>query len=141
MAGNALYDVGMGMRAVELHDEGWGRASIASPLGIPEGTVGKWLDTYRSVGSEVLAMMGAKKTTYSFETKLAAVRAVADEGMTGPEAMAKFGIASTTPFKKWLKAYREGGPEALRPKPKGRPRGAGPAPAKPTREQELERRI
>ena len=80
MAGNALYDAGMGMRAVELHDEGWGRASIASPLGIPEGTVGKWLDTYRSVGSEVLAMMGAKKTTYSFETKLAAVRAVADEG-------------------------------------------------------------
>lgn len=41
MAGNALYDVGMGMRAVELHDEGWGRASIASPLGIPEGTRGK----------------------------------------------------------------------------------------------------
>lgn len=129
------------MRAVELRDEGWGRRSVASLLGVPEETVRKWLDTYRSAGIEVLAMMGTKRTAYSFETKLAAVRAVADEGMTRPEAMAKFGIASTTPFKKWLKAYREGGPEALRPKPKRRPRGAVPAPAEPTREQELERRI
>lgn len=141
MAGNALYDVGTRMRAVELHDEGWGRRSVASLLGVPEETVRKWLDTYRSAGIEVLAMMGTKRTAYSFETKLAAVRAVADEGMARPEAMAKFGIASTTPFKKWLKAYREGGQEALRPKPKGRPRGAVSAPAEPTREQELERRI
>lgn len=141
MAGNALYDVGLRLRAAELYDMGRGRASIAALLGIPEETVRKWLDIYRSAGIEVLAMMGKKHAAYSFETKLAAVRAVADEGMTRPEAMAKFGIASTTPFKKWLKAYREGGPEALRPKPKGWPRGAVPAPAEPTREQELERRI
>ena len=86
-------------------------------------------------------MMGKKKTAYSFETKLASVRAVADEGMTKPEAMAKFGIASPSSFKKWLKAYREEGPEALRPKPKGRPKGARSAPRELTREQELERRI
>ena len=141
MTRRPLYSMELRMRAVELYDEGWGRASVASLLGISEGTVRKWLDTYRSVGIEVLAMMGAKKTAYSFETKLAAVRAVADEGMTKPEAMAKFGIASPSSFKKWLKAYREGGPEALRPKPKGRPKGSA-APAKPmTREQELERRI
>ena len=85
-------------------------------------TVRKWLDIYRSVGIEVLALMGAKKTIYPFETKVAAVRAVVDEGMTKPEAMARFGIASTSSFK-WLKAYREDGPEALRPKPKGRPKG------------------
>ena len=29
MAGNALYDVGMRLRAAELHDEGHGRAAIA----------------------------------------------------------------------------------------------------------------
>ena len=58
-----------------------------------------------------------------------------------PEAMAEFGIASTSPLRKWLKAYREGGPEALRPKPKGRPKGAKAASEETTREQELERRI
>lgn len=86
-------------------------------------------------------MMGTKKTVYPFETKVAAVRAVVDEGMTKPEAMAKFGIASPTSFKKWLKAYRDDGPEALRPKPKGRPKGAKAELRAETREQELERRV
>ena len=86
-------------------------------------------------------MMGKKHNTYSFETKLAAVKAVVDEGMTKPEAMARFGIASPSAFKKWLKAYREEGPEALKPKPKGRPRGSGSPPKETTHEQELERRI
>lgn len=85
MAGNALYDVGMRLRAAELHDEGHGRAAIAALLGMPEETVREWLCTYRSAGIEVLAMMGKKHTAYSFETKLAAVRAVVDEGMTKPQ--------------------------------------------------------
>lgn len=135
MAGNALYDVGLRLRAAELYDMGRGRASIAALLGIPEETVRKWLDIYRSAGIEVLAMMGKKHAAYSFETKLAAVRAVVDEGMT------KFGIASPSSLKKWLKAYREEGPEALRPKPKGRPKGSGSPAKEMTREQELERRV
>ena len=46
--------------------------------------------------------------------------------------------ASVAPLERWCREYRTGGPEALRPRPKGRPRGArsGPKP-KPTREQEL----
>ena len=80
-------------------------------------------------------------TAYPFETKLGAVRAVVDGGMTKPEAMARFGIASPSSFKRWLKAYREEGPEALRPKPKGRPRGSGSPAGEATREQELERRV
>ena len=141
MAGNVSYDVGLRLRAAELYDRGQGRASIAALLGIPEETVRKWLDIYRSVGIEVLTMMGRKHTAYSFETKLAAVRAVVDEGMTKPEAMAKFGIASPSSFKKWLRACREEGPEALRPRPKGRPRGSGSPTKETTREQELERRV
>ena len=86
-------------------------------------------------------MMGKKHAAYSFETKLAAVRAVVDEGMTKPEAMAKFGIASPSSLKKWLRAYREEGPEALGPKPKGRPRRSGSPSKEMTREQELERRV
>ena len=44
----------------------------------------------------------------------------------------------SSPLERWCREYRTGGPEALRPRPKGRPRGArsGPKP-KPTREQEL----
>lgn len=141
MSGRTLHDVGLRRRAVELYEEGRGRDSIARLLGIPVGTVRKWLDTYRSVGMGALVAMGAKRTAYPFEVKVAAARAVVDEGLTAPEAMARFGIASTSPLQKWAKAYREGGPEALRPKPRGRPRGAGAAPGEATREQELERRV
>ena len=125
MAGNALYDVGLRLRAAELYDMGRGRASIAALLGIPEETVRKWLDIYRSAGIEVLAMMGKKHAAYSFETKLAAVRAVVDEGMTKPEAMAKFGIASPSSLKKWLKAYRR----KVRRRSGRSPRGGRKAPA------------
>ena len=141
MAGNARYDVGLRMRAAELYDEGYGRASIAALLGLPEDVVRKWINTYRSVGIEGLTGMGKKYAVYSYETKVAAARAVVDEGMTKPEAMERFGIASTTPLMNWMKAYREGGPEALRPKPKGRPRGSGSPPKETTREEELERQV
>ena len=130
MDGRVLYDETTRRRAAALFEEGMGYKAVASLLGIPRETVRKWLDVCRSAGIEVLAMMGKKHTTYSYETKLAAVKAVVDGGMTKPEAMARFGIASPSSFKKWLKAYREGGPEALRPKPKGRPRGSAPRPGR-----------
>ncbi|MCK6139960.1 helix-turn-helix domain-containing protein [Slackia exigua] len=87
MSGNACYDVSIRLRAVELYEQGYGRDAIASLLGMPSGAVREWLAVYRSVGIEVLAMISEKHKTYSFETKLAAVRAVVDEGMTKPEAM------------------------------------------------------
>lgn len=40
----------------------------------------------------------------------------------------------------WCKLYRTGGAEALKPKPKGRPKGSKSKPQKRTREQELEER-
>ena len=55
--------------------------------------------------------------------------------------MKRFGIASSTPpLDQWCGLYREGGAEALRPKPKSRPRGSG-AKAPMTREQKLEERV
>lgn len=141
MSGRTLYDIGLRRRAVELCETGHGRDVISHLPNVPEGTVRQWLDAYRSVGMGALAAMGTKRTAYSAETKMAAVKAVADEGMTVPEAMSRFGIASTSPLRKRLRAYREEGPEALEPKPKGRPKGAKAAPGKMTREQELERRI
>ena len=141
MTRRTLYDAVTRSRAAELYDEGYGVRSIANMIHVPRAAVRKGSATYGSVGSEGRMLRGRKHAKYSFETKLAAARAVVDEGMTKPEAMARFGIASMTPLKNWVKAYREGGPEALRPKPKGRPRGSGSPPKKLTREQELERRV
>ena len=85
--------------------------------------------------------MGKRSATYSYETKVAAARAIVEDGMTRAQAMARFGVASEAPISRWVKAYREGGAEALRPKPKGRPRGSSSRPRETTREEELERQV
>ena len=63
-----------------------------------------------------------------------------DGGMGKQDAMKAFGVMSLAPLKRWCALYREGGAEALRPKPRGRPRGSGPRERGRTREQELEER-
>lgn len=140
MDGRVLHDASLRKMAAELYEKGYGWHSIATFMGIPGEAVREWIRTYRSVGIEGLLTMGTKKT-YPFETKVAAVRAVVEDGMTKVEAMERFGIASMTPLKSWIRTYRAGGPEALRPKPKGRPKGSKVQPEAETREQELERRV
>lgn len=134
------HDAELRRRAAELLSEGLGRRSVSRLLGVPADTVRKWSETYRAVGLEGLLNMGKRQAVYDFETKVAAARAVVDEGVSKPEAMARFGIASTGPLKRWCRLYREGGAEALRPRPKGRPKGSR-ASAPRTREQELEQRV
>lgn len=56
--------------------------------------------------------------------------------------MAMHGIASVTPLERWCREYRAGGPEALGPRPKGRPRGSKSKPKpEPTLEQELAEQV
>lgn len=135
-----IYDRSVRERARGLFDRGLGCRSVAKRLGIPSKAVRKWQLAYRTVGRDGLPGMGTHRR-YDFETKIAAARAVVDDGMTKPEAMERFGIASATPLKQWCRLYREGGAEALRPKPKGRPKGSGAKGAPRTREQELEERM
>ena len=136
------YDRDTRRLAAELFEKGFGAGPTAASLGIPTETVKKWLYTYKAVGSEVLLEMGSNSANYTWEQKCAAAREVVDEGGSWADVMARHGIASLSPLKRWCKAYREGGEEALRPKPKGRPKGAAGKPEAPmTREEELETRV
>ena len=136
-----IYDRSARELACDLFERGAGRASAAKRLGIPERAVAKWQLTYRAVGRGGLLDMGKTHARYDFETKVAAAKAVVDGGMAKPEAMERFGIASASPLDSWCRLYREGGAEALRPKPKGRPKGPGAKAAPKTREEELEERV
>ena len=79
---------------------------------------------------------------YDWETKVAAARDRVENGMTKTEVMAKYAIASIAPLERWCREYRAGGPEALRPRPKGRPKGSKSKPKpEPTREQELAEQV
>ena len=86
--------------------------------------------------------MGNTKTVYSFETKLAAVKAYKEEGLPQKEVMARFGIVSSSSIKIWCRLYARGGEDALRPKPKGRRRKPENNPFRElTVEEQLRRRI
>ena len=127
-------------QAVEMFARGFGYGLSARRLGVCAETVREWQKMYRVIGRGGLLVMGVKRARYDYETKVAAARAMVDGGMSKPEAMVRFGIASATPLKQWCRLYREGGAQALKPKPKGRPKGAVRA-VPPTREEELAERV
>ena len=127
-------------QAVKMFENGLGYGLTAKRLGMSAATVREWQKTYRVIGRSGFLAMGVKQTRYDYETKVAAAKAVVDGGMSKPEAMVHFGIASATPLKQWCRLYREGGAQALKPKPKGRPKGSVRA-VPPTREEELEERV
>ena len=127
-------------QAVEMFARGFGYGLSARRLGVCAETVREWQKMYRVIGRGGLLVMGVKRARYDYETKVAAARAMVDGGMSKPEAMVRFGIASATPLKQWCRLYREGGAQALQPKPKGRPKGSVRA-ALPTREEELAERV
>ena len=97
------HDIEARKAAIGLFERGHGFESAAKALSVPRDTVRQWLYVYRSFGSEVLLSMDGKQTRYTYEQKVAAASAVVDGGMSGRDAM-----------------------EALRPKPRGRPKGSSP---------------
>ena len=127
-------------QAAQMFEKGCGYDLTAKRLGVSAATVREWQKMYRVIGRDGLLAMGVKHTKYDYETKVAAAKAVVDGGMSKPEAMVRFGIASATSLKKWCRLYREGGAQALKPKPKGRPKGSVRA-VPPTREEELAERV
>ena len=127
-------------QAAQMFERGFGYGSTAKSLGMSAATVREWQKMYRVIGKGGLLAMGIKHTKYDYETKVAAAKAVVDGGMSKPEAMVYFGIASVTPLKQWCRLYRQGGAQALKPKPKGRPKGSVRA-VPPTREEELAERV
>ena len=95
-------------QAVEMFEKGRGYRLTASRLGVSAATVREWQKMYRAIGRSGFLAMGVKQARYDYETKVAAAAAVVDGGMSKPEAMMRFGIASATPLKQWCRLSRSG---------------------------------
>lgn len=131
------HDRDMRELAAELIGKGAGWRTLMRELAIPMTTAKNWVKSCRAVGSGVFLNMGSSHRSYDYETKLSAARDHVEGGMSKPDVMKKYGIASLSPLNSWVRKYREGGPEALRPKPKGRPPGSASSAKPKTIEQEL----
>ena len=120
------YDIGGQEGGIGLFERGHGFESAAKAPSVPRDTVGRWLYAYRSFGSGVPPSMDGRQAGHTCEQKVAAASAVVDGGMGGRGAMEAFEAMSLAPLKRRCALCREGGAEALRPRPRGRPRGPAP---------------
>lgn len=133
------HDYEMRAKAADLFEQGYSYCATSTVLGLPMYCVKKWESTFKAVGREVFLQMGKVQRNYDYETKLAAVTDYLDAGLTRQEVMQRHMITSRSNLERWVRAYREGGAEALKPKRKGRPPKNPDAPPRPaSREQELE---
>ena len=103
------YGVKVRKKAVELFASGMGSCTVASTFSVPLSTVITWHHIYHAFRSEVLLTMDGKQALYTYEQKVAAARAVIEDGMTKTEAMAKFEIMSLAPLKHWRRRLRDAG--------------------------------
>lgn len=124
--------------AVRLFELGCGHKTAAARLGCPPEAVRKWHYTYRAGGKE--ALLVGEKRAYSQELKIAAVLDFLEQGLSKMEIMEKYGIRSISPLTRWIAEFRESGPDALAPRPKGRRRKQEP-PVFESREEELLARV
>lgn len=120
--------------AVALFEEGLADTAASTWLGVPRDPVRLLYRRWRIRGRGALVAKRVKPS-YSFEFKLALVeRFLAGEPAAALAEEAE--LSSPVLLKTWARRYRNEGEDALRPKPKGRPRGSS---ALPGEASELER--
>ena len=101
-----------------LNGEG-GQKFLAKKYGIPaDSNVKKWIDNYQKFGNE--GLMRSREQKYSFETKLSVVELYLSSEISYQELALQEKIYNPSQIAKWVNDFRIAGPDALRPKKKGR---------------------
>jgi len=117
----AKYSFQMKMEIIKayLNDEG-GYAYLAKKYGIPDKkAVREWVAAYKAFGEESL-MRCRKNEIYTFEFKLRVVELYLSTEVSYQELALSVGINNPSLIARWVNDFRIAGPDALRPKRKGR---------------------
>lgn len=102
-----------------LRGEG-GYGYLAKLYGIPDKKkVGLWVDNYNKYGDEGL-MRSRQNEKYSFEYKLHVVELYLSSEVSYRELALQEGLTNPAMLARWVNDFRIAGPDALRPKKKGR---------------------
>ena len=93
---------------------------LANYYGIPAWTnIKKWVLSYQRLGEEGL-LRSRQQKKYSFEYKLHVVELYLSNEVSYQELALQEGINNPAMLVKWVNAFRIAGPDALRPRKKGR---------------------
>ncbi|APT84656.1 DNA-binding protein [Corynebacterium aquilae DSM 44791] len=123
-------------QAVELFEQGYGSRAVATQFGVGRGPIRNLESRFRLHGRLCLVSKPTSKQ-YSFDTKME-ILARHKAGETKADLAKEFGLSSPSLIGHWVWQVNKGGIDALRPKPKGRPKGST-RPAPLTEEDKLRR--
>ena len=117
----AKYTFEFKKKVVQEYLEGkGGYAYIAKQNGIPaESHLRRWVNAYKEFGDEGL-LRSRQKNNYSFQFKLSVVELYLTSEVSYQELALSQGINNPNLLVKWVNDFRIAGPDALRPKKKGR---------------------
>ena len=97
-----------------------GSTSLAQKYNIKsERQIRQWIHNYKEFGDEGLKR-SRHNTCFSFEFKLAMVESYLSNEVSYEELALANNISNYTMISKWVSEFRAAGPDALRPKKKGR---------------------
>ena len=123
---------------VDLFEQGMGCRAAASVLGVSRDAV-RCLYRRFVLHGRLCLVEKPTKQQHSFEIKKMVVeRHLAGE--TKMDLAREFDLSSGQLVNDWSRTWRKGGDDALKPKPKGRPKGSS-APKRLTEEEKLRRQI
>lgn len=102
-----------------LNGEG-GYTYLANFYGIPSKTrIQEWVAAYQKFGNEGL-FRSRQQAKYSFEKKLSVVELYLSSEISYQDLALQEGITNPCMIVNWVNRFRAAGPEALRPRKKGR---------------------
>jgi transposase len=96
-----------------------GSKALARKYGCQARSVESWVSLYRVHGKEGLRK---KYISYSAEIKLSVLQHMWDNALSFGQTAAAFNIRNHAVVGVWERSYREGGFDALIPRPRGRPK-------------------
>ena len=117
----AKYSFDFKLQVVQdyLNKEG-GCGYLAQKYGIPRREIIRtWVDAYKTLGEDGLKRSRHKRN-YSFEEKLSVVELYMTTEISYRELANQLGMNNPPLIVRWVNDYRIAGPDALRPKKKGR---------------------
>ena len=117
----AKYTFDFKKKIVQEYLDGQGGTDyLAKKYGFSSNTpIRKWINAYKKLGDKGL-MRSEKNKSYSFEYKLHVVELYLSSEVSYQELALSFGINNPPLITKWVNDFRIAGPDALRPKRKGR---------------------
>ena len=94
---------------------------LSQKYSLTRAIIQRWVSTYRHFGDDGLRRSRQKKD-YTFEFKLHVVELYITSELSYQELALQVGMTNPAQITRWVLDYRTSGPEALKPKKKGRKR-------------------